>query len=144
MQLAARRTAAESTAGSPTHGQSGDRCPGRTRHFGVEFFIVFVEMIFSEFSPRPHDTGLVTLREQNFSEFEMHLRAVLGMSIPSITRTGVAASRVLLAGANQGGAVHYRGVAEALALPEIKLLLFGKPKPRPCGSWAWLWPAGRA
>jgi phosphoribosylglycinamide formyltransferase 2 len=100
--------------------------------FGVEFFIASGEVIFSELSPRPHDTGLVTLRGQNLSEFELHLRAVLGLPIPSITSTGAAASRVVLAGADQqGGAVHYRGVAEALAVPESELLLFGKPEARP-------------
>ena len=78
--------------------------------FGVEFFIASGEVIFSELSPRPHDTGLVTLRGQNLSEFELHLRAVLGLPIPSITSTGAAASRVVLAGADQrGGPVHYRG-----------------------------------
>ena len=100
--------------------------------FGVEFFIASGEVIFSELSPRPHDTGLVTLRGQNLSEFELHLRAVLGLPIPSITSTGAAASRVVLAGADQrGGPVHYRGVADALAVPESELLLFGKPEARP-------------
>ena len=100
--------------------------------FGVEFFIASGEVIFSELSPRPHDTGLVTLRGQNLSEFELHLRAVLGLPIPSITSTGAAASRVVLAGADQrGGPVHYRGVVEALAVPESELLLFGKPEARP-------------
>ena len=100
--------------------------------FGVEFFIASGEVIFSELSPRPHDTGLVTLRGQNLSEFELHLRAVLGLPIPSITSTGAAASRVVLAGADQrGGPVHYRGGAEALAVPESELLLFGKPEARP-------------
>ncbi|WP_413295733.1 formate-dependent phosphoribosylglycinamide formyltransferase [Synechococcus sp. MIT S9452] len=100
--------------------------------FGVEFFIASGEVIFSELSPRPHDTGLVTLRGQNLSEFELHLRAVLGLPIPSITSTGAAASRVILAGADQrGGPVNYQGVAEALAVPESELLLFGKPEARP-------------
>lgn len=100
--------------------------------FGVEFFIASGEVIFSELSPRPHDTGLVTLRGQNLSEFELHLRAVLGLPIPSISSTGAAASRVVLAGADQrGGPVHYQGVAKALAVPESELLLFGKPEARP-------------
>lgn len=100
--------------------------------FGVEFFIASGEVIFSELSPRPHDTGLVTLRGQNLSEFELHLRAVLGLPIPSISSTGAAASRVVLAGADQrGGPVYYQGVAEALAVPESELLLFGKPEARP-------------
>ena len=100
--------------------------------FGVEFFIASGEVIFSELSPRPHDTGLVTLRGQNLSEFELHLRAVLGLPIPRISSTGAAASRVVLAGADQrGGPVYYQGVAEALAVPESELLLFGKPEARP-------------
>ena len=100
--------------------------------FGVEFFIASGEVIFSELSPRPHDTGLVTLRGQNLSEFELHLRAVLGLPIPSISSTGAAASRVVLAGADKrGGPVYYQGVAEALAVPESELLLFGKPEARP-------------
>lgn len=100
--------------------------------FGVEFFIASGEVIFSELSPRPHDTGLVTLRGQNLSEFELHLRAVLGLPIPSISSTGAAASRVVLASADQrGGPVYYQGVAEALAVPESELLLFGKPEARP-------------
>jgi len=102
--------------------------------FGVEFFLCGPtgqeEVVFSELSPRPHDTGLVTLRGQNLSEFELHLRAVLGLPIPAIRSSGAAASRVILA---QGACapVAYAGVAEALAEPDTQLLLFGKPEARP-------------
>ena len=100
--------------------------------FGVEFFIASGEVIFSELSPRPHDTGLVTLRGQNLSEFELHLRAVLGLPIPSISSQRAAASRVILAAPDQqGGPVFYKGVQDALQVPESELLLFGKPEARP-------------
>ena len=100
--------------------------------FGVEFFIASGEVIFSELSPRPHDTGLVTLRGQNLSEFELHLRAVLGLPIPSISSQRAAASRVILAAPDQqGGPVLYKGVQDALKVPESELLLFGKPEARP-------------
>jgi phosphoribosylglycinamide formyltransferase 2 len=109
--------------------------------FGVEFFLCRkpgtdpagagdLEVVFSELSPRPHDTGLVTLLGQNLSEFELHLRAVLGLPIPAIRSLGAAASRVILAEA-PGAAVTYTGVAEALAEPETQVLLFGKPEARP-------------
>ena len=100
--------------------------------FGVEFFISSGEVIFSELSPRPHDTGLVTLKGQNLSEFELHLRAVLGLPIPAIESTGAAASRVILAGVDQQGTpVSFKGVENALAIEESSLLLFGKPEARP-------------
>ncbi|MBM5824230.1 MAG: formate-dependent phosphoribosylglycinamide formyltransferase [Cyanobacteria bacterium M_surface_10_m2_119] len=98
--------------------------------FGVEFFLCGEEVVFSELSPRPHDTGLVTLLGQNLSEFELHLRAVLGLPIPAIHSLGAAASRVVLAEA-AGAPVRYSGVAEALAEPETQVLLFGKPEARP-------------
>ena len=100
--------------------------------FGVEFFISSGEVIFSELSPRPHDTGLVTLKGQNLSEFELHLRAVLGLPIPAIESMGAAASRVILAGVDQQGTpVSFKGVENALAIEESSLLLFGKPEARP-------------
>ena len=102
--------------------------------FGVEFFLCGPagqeEVVFSELSPRPHDTGLVTLVGQNLSEFELHLRAVLGLPIPAITSLGPAASRVILARENLAS-VGYRGVGEALAAPHTQVLLFGKPDARP-------------
>jgi phosphoribosylglycinamide formyltransferase 2 len=97
--------------------------------FGVEFFITAEEVIFSELSPRPHDTGMVTLISQNLNEFELHLRAILGLPIPAIKQTGPAASAVILA--NQAGEnVSYAGVAAALAEPNTDLRLFGKPSTR--------------
>ena len=102
--------------------------------FGVEFFLCGPagqeEVVFSELSPRPHDTGLVTLVGQNLSEFELHLRAVLGLPIPAITSLGPAASRVILAQENLAS-VGYAGVGEALAEPDTQVLLFGKPDARP-------------
>ena len=102
--------------------------------FGVEFFVCGAgdseEVVFSELSPRPHDTGLVTLAGQNLSEFELHLRAVLGLPIPEIRSIGPAASRVILA--QQTGAVSgITGVERALAVPESQVLLFGKAEARP-------------
>ena len=98
--------------------------------FGVEFFICGEEVIFSELSPRPHDTGLVTLISQNLSEFELHLRAVLGLPIPAITTAAAAASRVVLAHDHMDSVI-FTGVEEALREPDTKLLMFGKPNARP-------------
>lgn len=107
--------------------------------FGVEFFLcrrpgssdpTDLEVVFSELSPRPHDTGLVTLMGQNLSEFELHVRAVLGLPIPEIRSLGPAASRVILAGESLP-AVQFSGVAEALMEPDTEVLLFGKPEARP-------------
>ncbi len=98
--------------------------------FGVEFFLCGDEVVFSELSPRPHDTGLVTLMGQNLSEFELHLRAVLGLPIPEIRSLGPAASRVILA-ESSGAPVQYSGVAAALVEADTQLLLFGKPEARP-------------
>ena len=98
--------------------------------FGVEFFLSGDEVIFSELSPRPHDTGLVTLISQNLSEFELHLRAVLDLPIPKITTAEAAASRVILADADHDS-VAIEGVEQALSEPETRLLLFGKPTSRP-------------
>ncbi len=102
--------------------------------FGVEFFLCgpqgSEEIVFSELSPRPHDTGLVTLIGQNLSEFELHVRAVLGLPIPAIRCLGPAASRVVLASESHDQ-VSYSGVADALVNPDTQLLLFGKPDARP-------------
>ncbi len=103
--------------------------------FGVEFFVCATadggsEVVFSELSPRPHDTGLVTLVGQNLSEFELHLRAVLGLPIPEIRSTGPAASRVILA-ERALERVAYTGLEQALAETDVQVLLFGKPEARP-------------
>jgi len=102
--------------------------------FGVEFFLCGEpgqeEVVFSELSPRPHDTGLVTLVGQNLSEFDLHLRAVLGLPIPAIRSLGPAASRVILA-EGSGGTPSFSGLEQALAEPDTEVLLFGKAEIRP-------------
>ena len=94
--------------------------------FGVEFFITKNQVIFSELSPRPHDTGLVTVTSQNINEFELHLRAVLGLPIPEIVRSKAGASRVILANENFSD-FSYKGLEEALSKNDTKVLIFGKP-----------------
>ena len=98
--------------------------------FGVEFFLCGEDVIFSELSPRPHDTGLVTLISQNLSEFELHLRAALNLPIPELRTAKAAASRVILAEQTLQS-VSYEGVEDALAEPNTQVLLFGKPDARP-------------
>ncbi|MFH7027587.1 MAG: formate-dependent phosphoribosylglycinamide formyltransferase [Heteroscytonema crispum UTEX LB 1556] len=94
--------------------------------FGVEFFITQDEVIFSELSPRPHDTGMVTLISQNLNEFELHLRAVLGLPIPNIEQFGASASAVILA-SEKSDSITFTGVAEALSEKDVDIRLFGKP-----------------
>lgn len=96
--------------------------------FGVECFVCGDEVIFSEVSPRPHDTGLVTLGSQQLSEFALHARAILGLPVPGITFLRPAHS-VALVGRFDGVPV-VSGVAEALAVPESQLRIFGKPECR--------------
>ncbi|PPS45280.1 formate-dependent phosphoribosylglycinamide formyltransferase [Chroococcidiopsis sp. TS-821] len=98
--------------------------------FGVEFFVTKDEVIFSELSPRPHDTGMVTLISQNLNEFELHLRAVLGLPIPHIELLAPSASAVILAN-EYADTVSYVGVTDALAEKDVDLRLFGKPDTRP-------------
>ena len=95
--------------------------------FGVELFIKGDAVIFSEVSPRPHDTGLVTLISQNLSEFALHARAILGLPIPLIRQWGPSASAVLLV-AGDSSDMRYGNLAEALSLPDTDLRLFGKPE----------------
>lgn len=118
--------------------------------FGVEFFLARDDVYFSELSPRPHDTGLVTLVSQNLSEFELHLRAIMGLPIPKIESWGAAASSVILApeilasevigdGAPRAHALvvqsdhsfEFIGVDRALKLGDVELRLFGKPAALP-------------
>ena len=87
-------------------------------------------MIFSELSPRPHDTGMVTLISQNLNEFELHLRAVLGLPIPNIEQLAPSASAVILA-KDYSDSIVFEGVAEALSEPNVDIRLFGKPDSRP-------------
>jgi len=99
--------------------------------FGVEFFVRGDQAIFSELSPRPHDTGMVTLISQFPNEFELHLRAVLELPIPSIELAGPSASAVILA-SEESDTVGYDGIADALALGSpgnpVDLRIFAKPK----------------
>ena len=98
--------------------------------FGVEFFITQDEVIFSELSPRPHDTGMVTLISQNLNEFELHLRAILGIPIPQIELFAPAASAVILA-QKHSPQINFTNVAQALTEVDTDLRLFGKPDSRP-------------
>ncbi|WP_353132966.1 formate-dependent phosphoribosylglycinamide formyltransferase [Limnohabitans sp.] len=97
--------------------------------FGVEFFVTQDEVIFSELSPRPHDTGMVTLISQNLSEFDLHARAILGLPIPNID-TVEGASAVVLA-TKDGVSPTFTGVAEAMSEPGTDVRIFGKPTTRP-------------
>lgn len=95
--------------------------------FGVELFIKGDEVYFSEVSPRPHDTGLVTLISQNVSEFSLHVRALLGLPIPDlIFQTPAASSAILLEGDTKSP--QYLGLGEALAIPGVDIRIFGKPE----------------
>lgn len=99
--------------------------------FGVEFFLTREGVYFSELSPRPHDTGMVTLAgTQNFNEFELHLRAVLGFPIPEITLERAGASAVVLASGNSTQPT-YEGLEKVAALPKTDFRIFGKPSTRP-------------
>ena len=95
--------------------------------FGVEFFIKGDAVYFSEVSPRPHDTGMVTAISQDLSEFALHVRAILGLPVPNIRSRGAAASAVILAH-GQSQTLSYSGAAAALAQPDTQLRLFGKPE----------------
>jgi phosphoribosylglycinamide formyltransferase 2 len=95
--------------------------------FGVEFFVKGDNVIFSEVSPRPHDTGLVTLISQDLSEFALHARAILGLPIPIIRQNGASASCAVLV-EGEGRAPSYHGVADALAEMDTQLRIFGKPE----------------
>ena len=103
--------------------------------YGVEFFVrsgaAGEEVIFSELSPRPHDTGMVTLATQRLSEFDLHARAVLGLPVPGTIEASPGASSVILAD-RDADAFGYEGLADALALdPSVDVRIFGKPATRP-------------
>jgi len=101
--------------------------------FGVEFFVAGEKVIFSELSPRPHDTGMVTLISQNLTEFDLHARAILGLPIPHVHALGAAASAVILADRDAAD-FRFEGLAEALAPRpgiETDVRLFSKPVTRP-------------
>jgi phosphoribosylglycinamide formyltransferase 2 len=94
--------------------------------FGVELFVKGDQVWFSEVSPRPHDTGLVTLASQRLSEFELHARAILGLPV-DVSMRAPGASAVIYGGMDAQG-IAYEGVDEALAVPQTDLRLFGKPE----------------
>jgi phosphoribosylglycinamide formyltransferase 2 len=97
--------------------------------FGVEFFVTKKEVIFSELSPRPHDTGMVTLFSQDFSEFDLHARAILGLPIPKISYQRATASAVCLAD-RDSTQFKISGLNEALKLTGTDVRIFGKPETR--------------
>ena len=99
--------------------------------YGVEFFVRGEEVIFSELSPRPHDTGMVTLVSQDLNEFDLHARAILGLPVPGSIAARPAASAVILAD-RDCDSFAFEGLADALALsPAVDVRLFGKPVTRP-------------
>ncbi len=95
--------------------------------FGVEFFVKGDEVYFSELSPRPHDTGMVTMISQDLSEFALHVRAILGLPIPVIRQLGPSASSVILVTGTSENII-YSGIEHALKEPDTQLRLFGKPE----------------
>lgn len=98
--------------------------------FGVEFFVTKKDVYFSELSPRPHDTGMVTLISQNLSEFDLHLRAILGLPISEITYYGPSASAVILAD-RESEDFAIEGIENALKVKNSEVRIFGKPSTRP-------------
>ena len=99
--------------------------------FGIEFFIKKEEVYFSELSPRPHDTGMVTLFTQNFSEFDLHARAILDFTIPKIELCKKGVSQVILANKNAKGKFLIKGIENALQDKTIDIRIFGKPETKP-------------
>lgn len=97
--------------------------------FGVEFFVKGDTVYFSELSPRPHDTGMVTMISQDLSEFALHVRAILGLPIPNIIQHGPSASSVILVKGDSDD-ISFSGIEKALALPDTQIRLFGKPEVR--------------
>lgn len=97
--------------------------------FGVEFFVKGDTVYFSELSPRPHDTGMVTMISQDLSEFALHVRAILGLPIPNIVQHGPSASSVILVKGDSDNII-FSGIEKALALPDTQIRLFGKPEVR--------------
>ncbi|NWO05874.1 MAG: formate-dependent phosphoribosylglycinamide formyltransferase [Alteromonadaceae bacterium] len=95
--------------------------------YGVELFVKGDQVWFSEVSPRPHDTGLVTLISQDLSEFALHVRAILGLPIPAINQMGPSASAVILPEGRSSN-VAYSGLEQMLAKSDVQLRLFGKPE----------------
>lgn len=97
--------------------------------FGVEFFLTKKDVYFSELSPRPHDTGMVTLTSQSLTEFDLHLRSILGLPIPEITYYGPSASAVILAD-RESKNFSFKGLDKSLKIKSTEVRLFGKPSTR--------------
>ena len=95
--------------------------------FGVELFVKGDEVIFSEVSPRPHDTGMVTMISQDLSQFALHARAILGLPVPNIDQHGPSASAVLLVEGESRNVV-FRNLRAALEQPDNQIRLFSKPE----------------
>jgi phosphoribosylglycinamide formyltransferase 2 len=95
--------------------------------FGVEMFVRGDDVLFSEVSPRPHDTGMVTMISQDLSEFALHARAVLGLPIPKINFYGPSASKAIVV-EGDGTKVEFSGIDDALSIPDVQVRLFGKPE----------------
>jgi len=99
--------------------------------FGIEFFVKKEEVYFSELSPRPHDTGMVTMFTQNFSEFDLHARAILNFTIPKIELCKKGVSQVILANKNAKGKFLIKGIENAFKDKTIDIRIFGKPETKP-------------
>ena len=95
--------------------------------FGVELFIKGDDVIFSEVSPRPHDTGMVTMISQDLSQFALHARAILGLPVPAIRFHGPSASSVILVSGETNHAL-FDNIEDALSEPDTQVRLFGKPE----------------
>ena len=111
--------------------------------FGVELFVKGDDIIFSEVSPRPHDTGMVTMISQDLSQFALHARAILGLPIPNIRQHGPSASAVLLV-EGQSTSIHYGDLDRALEAPDTQIRLFGKPGSSVSVAWGSPSPGGKA
>ena len=96
--------------------------------FGVELFVKGDEVWFSEVSPRPHDTGLVTLVSQRVSQFALHVRALLGVDLSEVELGGICGASVAILGAGDGKAIGYNGLSDALSVPSSDFRIFGKPE----------------
>ncbi|AUX68183.1 phosphoribosylglycinamide formyltransferase 2 [Porphyrobacter sp. HT-58-2] len=127
MSAAALASAQDMAAKVVTALQGGGRGWGL---YGVEFFVKGEAVIFSELSPRPHDTGMVTLASQNLTEFDLHARAILGLPVPESIAARPAASAVILAD-RESDDFAFAGLADALALGDTDVRIFGKPVTRP-------------
>ena len=95
--------------------------------FGVELFVKGDDVIFSEVSPRPHDTGMVTMISQDLSEFALHVRAILGLPIPNIAFHGPSASKAVVVRGDSNH-VTFSGIENVLSLPDTQIRIFGKPE----------------